>query len=360
MPSQPRKKTSKKRKTSHTQKSKRKQTPKKTKSRVIRDLLIALVLIGLVFAAGMGYYHTKSDTDAVVQKKVDSKRVHVQKKKKPIEVKKKKKKNTEKHSVSAEKRSELQAARQIAKQREIAMNTSYREDSQKSAGHVKQPDVDRSRRPKLVIIIDDVATPKQLKEIQSIHLNLTPSLFPPSRLSTQTAKMAKKLKHYMVHFPMQAGNHPRAAMPNTITVKDSKKQMRARVKDIRKWFPACIYTNNHTGSVFTSDYHALHTMYGLLREEGFIFVDSRTSSKSKGKRVAKEYGDFYLHRDVFIDNIQKFGAIRKQLKIAVKKAKERGYAIAIGHPHAITLRSLKNSLDILVDVDVVYLDTLVK
>ncbi len=162
----------------------------------------------------------------------------------------------------------------------------------------------------------------------------------------------------MVHFPMQAEHYPRGAMPNTSTVKDSEKQMRTRVKNLRKWFPAALYTNNHTGSVFTSDYRALHTMYGLLKEEGFVFVDSRTSSKSKGKKVAKEYGDFYLHRDVFIDNVQKFGEIRKQLKAAVKKAKQRGYAIAIGHPHAITLRSLKNSLDILVDVDVVYLDEL--
>ena len=358
MPPQPRKKTSKKRKTPRTQTTKRKRTPKKTKSRVKKDLLIALVLIVLVFVGGAGYYYNKNDIADGVQKKVDSERVSVQKEKKTIEAKEKKKKNTEEQSVAVEKRSELQAAREIAKQREIAMNASYDNLPGEDTLHTKQPAVDRSKRPKLVIIIDDVATPKQLKEMQSIPLKLTPSLFPPSKFSPQTVQMAKKLKHYMVHFPMQAAHHPRAAMPNTITVKDSEKQMRARVKDLRKWFPSCIYTNNHTGSVFTSDHRALYTAYGLLKEEGFVFVDSRTSPRSKGKRVAEEYGDFYLHRDVFIDNVQKFGEIRKQLKAAVKKAKQRGYAIAIGHPHTMTMRTLKNSLDILVDVDVVYLDEL--
>jgi len=99
-------------------------------------------------------------------------------------------------------------------------------------------------------------------------------------------------------------------------------------------------------------------LYGLLKQEHFVFVDSRTSSKSQGERVVKAYGDTYLGRDVFIDNTQQFGAIRNELKNAVKQAKKRGYAIAIGHPYPITIRSLKNSLDILVDVDVVYMDEL--
>jgi polysaccharide deacetylase 2 family uncharacterized protein YibQ len=217
-----------------------------------------------------------------------------------------------------------------------------------------------AKRPKLVIIIDDVASPKQLKEIQSIPLHLTPSIFPPSRFSRSTEAMAKQLKHYMIHFPMQAANHPYGAMPNTVTLRDSKEQLRARVKNLRRWFPYCVYINNHTGSVFTSDYRSLHTLYGILKEEGFVFLDSRTSIKTQGERVAREYGDRYLFRDVFIDNVQTFGAIRKQLKAAVAKAKKRGYAIAIGHAHSMTMQSLRRSLDILADVDVVYLDELLR
>jgi len=223
---------------------------------------------------------------------------------------------------------------------------------------ISAPVIDRHKPPKLVIIIDDVATPEQLRRIRSIPLKLTPSIFPPSDHLESTAKMARKLTHYMVHFPIQAGNYPHGAMPNTLTVTDSRAKIKTRIKALRRWFPSCVYINNHTGSVFTSDYKALHRLYGLLKEEGFLFLDSRTSSKSKGKKVSASYGDFYLYRDVFIDNIQSFAAIRKQLKSAVAIAKKRGYAIAIGHPHQTTLKTLKNSLDLLVHVDVVYLDEL--
>ncbi|MEA3454973.1 MAG: divergent polysaccharide deacetylase family protein [Campylobacterota bacterium] len=323
--------------------------------------MIALVLMVLVLMGGTGYYFSKSDAfDAGAKENQKYEKVTMQKEKRTAEVsvKEKIKKNSEQQLTAIEEKEKSRDAQQIAKQRKIAMNASYEDTSEESTLHIKSPVVDRSRRPRLVIIIDDVATPKQLSEIQAVPLKLTPSLFPPSNHAISTVKMAKNLKHYMVHFPMEAGDHPRGAMPNTVTIRDSKAKIRARVKELRKWFPASLYINNHTGSVFTADYKAMQIMYGLLKEEGFLFLDSRTSPKSKGKRVANEYGDFYLHRDVFIDNVQKFGAIRKQLKFAVKKAKQRGYAIAIGHPHRITLRSLKNSLDILVDVDVVYLDEL--
>jgi len=162
----------------------------------------------------------------------------------------------------------------------------------------------------------------------------------------------------MIHLPMEAPEHPKNAMPDTIVRHDSKEKMQLRVKQLREWFPRVVYVNNHTGSTFTADSDALMRLYGLLKQEHFVFVDSRTSSKSQGERVVKAYGDTYLGRDVFIDNTQQFGAIRNELKNAVKQAKKRGYAIAIGHPYPITIRSLKNSLDILVDVDVVYMDEL--
>ncbi len=371
MPPQPRKKTpkkstAKKRTAPRKPASKKRRSTKKTKSRIKKDILIALVLMVLVFLGGTGYYVNKNNSStAEVEKKQKYKKIIAPKEKKivKVNVQEKKKKSPKPQPVEVKNPSESLAAQQISEQREIAMHVIYEDQPEESVmlekSSVMAPVVVKGKRPKLVIIIDDVANPKQLKQIQSIPLKLTPSIFPPSKFSPQTVKMAKNLKHYMVHFPMQAKHYPRGAMPKTITVKDSTEQMRGRVKALRRWFPSSVYTNNHTGSVFTSDYRALHTMVGLLKEEGFVFVDSRTSPKSKGKRVAREYGDFYLHRDVFIDNVQKFGAIRKQLKLAIKKAKQRGYAIAIGHPHTMTLRTLKNSLDILVDVDVVYLDELI-
>jgi len=46
----------------------------------------------------------------------------------------------------------------------------------------------------------------------------------------------------------------------------------------------------------------------------------------------------------FLDDVQDVGAIRKQLELALRGAKEKGAAIAIGHPHAETLQALREVL----------------
>jgi polysaccharide deacetylase 2 family uncharacterized protein YibQ len=46
----------------------------------------------------------------------------------------------------------------------------------------------------------------------------------------------------------------------------------------------------------------------------------------------------------FLDDVQNEAAVKKQLQIAIRGAKERGEAVAIGHPHAATLRALQDVL----------------
>ncbi len=218
----------------------------------------------------------------------------------------------------------------------------------------------KSNRPKLVIIIDDISHKSQLNAIDALPYHITASIFPPSKLSMHSNNLAKGRKHYMVHLPMQSGSRQFNKMYKTLFVSDSEEKMKKRVKEIRELFPNDIFINNHTGSVFTSDYKAMKRLYGLLRANGFVFVDSRTTGRSSVKKICKEYKDLYIYRDIFLDNKQSISYIQSQLKKAVKIAKHRGYAIAIGHPHNATFRALAKSKNILKDVEVVYIDELVK
>jgi polysaccharide deacetylase 2 family uncharacterized protein YibQ len=65
-----------------------------------------------------------------------------------------------------------------------------------------------------------------------------------------------------------------------------------------------------------------------------------------------------MSRNVFIDNIQDKQYIIKQLKSAIKIAKKKGFAIAIGHPHTMTLQTLKEVKYLFKDVNVVNINTL--
>ncbi len=213
-------------------------------------------------------------------------------------------------------------------------------------------------KPKLAIIIDDVSNRNQLNEIKATGLKLTPSIFPPSKLSSNSHRLAEGLQHYMIHLPMESGSPQFNSQSKTLLTTSSEKEIEARARELRELFPHARYINNHTGSVFTDNYDAMQRLYSALRKEGFVFVDSRTIASTKVPQISEAYGDTYIARDVFIDNLQTVPSIHQQLQKAVNIAKKKGYAIAIGHPHKMTIKALTTSKDILEDVDLVYIDTL--
>ena len=216
-----------------------------------------------------------------------------------------------------------------------------------------------SKKPKLVIIIDDVSSLKQLKNIKDLPMKVTPSIFPPFKNAKSNHELAIGLKNYMIHLPMESGKSF-DKQHGTLKITDSKEKMETRIKEIRKLFPTGRYINNHTGSKFTSNYKAMYMLYETLHNEGFIFVDSRTIKNSKVSKIAQSFGDNYLGRDIFIDNKHTISYIHKQLKKAVKIANKKGYAIAIGHPHFVTMKALESAQTLLKDVEVVYIDKIYK
>ena len=217
------------------------------------------------------------------------------------------------------------------------------------------PNSSVKERAKLVLIIDDVATFEHASMVKSIGLKITPSIFPATKTHPDTPNIARTFEFYMIHLPMQA-KHFDSPEIGTLTINESFESMHEKIKKIRKDFPRAKYTNNHTGSRFTSDYDAMDKAYRALIEQGFIFVDSKTIAQTAVARAAKKYNQPYISRDIFLDDDPSASAVRRELIAAVNLAKKRGYAIAIGHPKKNTIAVIKASKNnILKDVEVVYL-----
>ena len=214
-----------------------------------------------------------------------------------------------------------------------------------------------SNKPKLAIVIDDVTTQYQLNQIKKIGYTVTPSLMPPTPNHPNSAKIRKNLPFYMIHFPLQASRFS-GEEKNTLHINDSYEKIEKRVAQVRKWYPNAKYTNNHTGSKFTSNEKAMDRLFHALVKYDFIFVDSRTTGKTVAKKMAKKYNMPYIVRNVFLDNEQDFAYIQNQLKKAIRIAKKNGQAIAICHPHSITMKVLRESKHLLKDLELVYLNQL--
>ena len=270
---------------------------------------------------------------------------------KSAEIEKKEKFKSENTKVEPTKKAENLTTKKIEKIKYEEKN--IKKDSFEAVPFT--PNASIKGRAKLVIIIDDVATFEHASMIKSLGLKITPSIFPATKTHPDTPNIARTFEFYMIHLPMQA-KHFDSPEIGTLTINESFESMHEKIKKIRKDFPRAKYTNNHTGSRFTSDFDAMDKAYRALIEQGFVFVDSKTIAQTAVARAAKKHNQPYISRDIFLDDDPSASAVRRELVAAVNLAKKRGYAIAIGHPKKNTIAVIKESKNnLLKDVDVVYL-----
>lgn len=214
------------------------------------------------------------------------------------------------------------------------------------------------KKPKVVIIIDDLATKKDIKLFESLHLRLTPSLLPKHFFSKDNPDVAKTLDFYMIHLPLEAHNFEQQDV-TTLHVGDSPQTIESYITQIKKDFPTLTYINNHTGSRYTESIKDMQELLQVLTRHGIIFVDSLTTSKSVVGKLLKKQNKIHLARNVFLDNEVNTSAIRKQLNKALRIADKQGYVIAIGHPKQATYQVLKEYKEILLnDYEMLYINEL--
>ncbi len=323
-------------------------------------LIWAAVLLFASLTAWIGYRAGQSVEERSCKKRVADYRKDIHRLKKRLKEMEEEKRHLSFLPPVKEKKSQKKSQPPAHKSRhDLSEIRDYKQASAKSKANrpVKVKPSGKFAEPELVIIIDDVAWRSQLAAIQKLPFRVTPSIFPPAAGHPDTPKMAERLKHFMIHLPMEAihFDHPEK---ETLSVKDDRKRIARRLYNIRRWFPRARFINNHTGSRFTSDPKAMERFMAEASKQGYLFVDSRTTPGTVVPKVCKKFGQPYLARDIFLDNRPDKQYILDQLKKAVATAKKHGYAVAIGHPHETTIEALADAKKILAGVKVVYIDEL--
>jgi uncharacterized protein len=197
--------------------------------------------------------------------------------------------------------------------------------------------------PKLAIILDDLGNDREAAEaVFALHYPLTISVLPFHAHSTEIAEEAQRRGlEVMLHLPMRAvaNETPEAhQLEAGMSADDVARALDGMLESV----PTASGVNNHEGSLATADAKLMGELMPLLKQRDLFFVDSRTTAATVAFDAAEHAGVRSGFRNVpFLDDVQDEGAIRKQLELAIHGAKEKGAAIAIGHPHAETLRALR-------------------
>jgi len=77
-----------------------------------------------------------------------------------------------------------------------------------------------------------------------------------------------------------------------------------------------------------------------MKSRALLWLDSKTTAATEGMAAAEAARVPYLVRDVFLDNVDDVDAVLTQLDQLEAIGRERGAAIAIGHPKEATIQAL--------------------
>jgi len=196
--------------------------------------------------------------------------------------------------------------------------------------------------PMIAIVIDDLGadlarTDRAIRLPRPVTLSFLPFAEATPFLSAEAVRDGHAV---LVHMPMEAeGDRETGPFALATTLKPD--DIRARLVAALARVPGAVGINNHRGSRFTADGNALIPVAEELAQRHLFFFDSRTTAQTQVVPVARAFGVASAGRDVFLDDEQTATAVGGQLMELERRARAAGVAIAIGHPHDVTLEALQ-------------------
>jgi polysaccharide deacetylase 2 family uncharacterized protein YibQ len=245
--------------------------------------------------------------------------------------------------------------------RNIQIQGKYEPDSA-----IPKDKISQSRK-RIAILIDDIGYDlSSLNELLQIDAPLTFAILPHYAHSIDAANILHEAKReILLHLPMEPHTFPdENPGMGALFLSMSDRQIKETVdKDIDA-IPHLSGVNNHMGSKFMEDESKLDIVFRQLKKRNLYFVDSRTTSLSKGPKIARKLGLRFISRRVFIDNDNNYMTIFRNLTTRIDGEFDHTSEamVMIGHPHMRTIQALKEAIPVLKarGIDIVPVSALVQ
>jgi len=197
----------------------------------------------------------------------------------------------------------------------------------------------------LSIIIDDLGDVRQ-PGLRAVALpgSVTCSILPHTPYARTLATRAHAVhKEVMLHLPMESETG-RYTSEGMLSRAMDWNAFSTAVQAALRSVPYVDGVNNHMGSLLTQQPGYMAWLMQLLKQQALYFVDSRTTPRSVAYQVASDSGVTHISRDVFLDVDRRPEVIQAQLDRVIALSRQRGKALAIGHPYPETLAALESWL----------------
>jgi polysaccharide deacetylase 2 family uncharacterized protein YibQ len=194
------------------------------------------------------------------------------------------------------------------------------------------------RGVRVSLVIDDLGrSVGDLGPLEELGVPVSYAVLP---FEEQTAEVVAELRNrreeILLHLPMEPQNGEDPG-PGALRRGMSEDELAEKTLAALQAVPGAVGVNNHMGSGLSTEEGPMTTLMGILSGRGLFFLDSRTSAESVAYKTAVRFGIPAAERQVFLDGDPDPEAIRTQFHRLLALARDRGAAIAIGHPYPETL-----------------------
>lgn len=186
----------------------------------------------------------------------------------------------------------------------------------------------------VIIIIDDWGNNMAgSEEMLKLPIPLTGAVIPGMPFDKDDAKKLHDAgKEVILHVPLEPEQGKVSWLgPKGITVGMSEEKIRNLLDEAKETIPYLKGMNNHMGSKAMNDDRIVKNLIKFAAENNLYFVDSGTTKTTLSEKYTKENNLSFLKRDVFLDNTPSTESVKNKLRELEEIAKEKGYAIGIGH-----------------------------
>jgi polysaccharide deacetylase 2 family uncharacterized protein YibQ len=199
-----------------------------------------------------------------------------------------------------------------------------------------------AERPLLALVIDDLGW-DAAAGVRTLDLPdpITVAVLPGTPSARSLAERAAARGHEVIlHQPMEALD-ARWPGPGGLSRAQDAAELRRMLAANLDAIPHRVGVSNHMGSRLTAEPGAMLAVMAEIAPRGLYFLDSRTTPDTLAERTARASSVPTTRRDVFLDAVIDAASVARALDDVLELAERRGHALAIGHPHGVTLDALE-------------------
>ncbi len=208
-------------------------------------------------------------------------------------------------------------------------------------------------KPKIAIVIDDLGyLAVNDRQVMALDPRIAVAIIPDGPLAPSLSRQAaSQHRDVLIHLPLPGVDHDDCEFEAICLEPEwSPLRMAGHLRWAAERVDQAIGINNHQGSLFTADHEAVQrlvtgiTLIERLHGIDLFVLDSRTTAQSQLELKARDAGLATARRHVFLDHDSSPDAIKAAWERLLERARRRGAAIAIGHPHSETIEFLEHAV----------------